>query len=239
MNLNSVARIASLIGEPARTTMLVQLMDGRAMTATELARAAGISPATASRHLALLVEGQLLQVTALGRHRYHRIAAAPVAQLLENIMQVAGVAAAPGARCRSGPRDESMRRARTCYDHLAGRLGVGIASRLAQDRAVVIDSESGWVTDQAAASLRRLGLSFENPAADAQRGARVLCRPCMDWSERRFHLAGRLGALICQGCLEQGWLRRLPKTRALEITPPGQLALRNWLGSELWQGVVA
>ena len=239
MNVNSVARIASLIGEPARTTMLLQLMDGRALTATELARAAGVSAATTSRHLALLVENGLLQVTALGRHRYHRIAAASVAQLLENIMQVAGVGAAASASSRSGPKDESLRRARTCYDHLAGRLGVAIASRLAQDGAVVFGSEVAWVTDVAAQSLGKLGLRLSDRLETRRDTTRVLCRPCMDWSERRYHLAGRLGALICHECLGHGWLQRKPQTRALEITPPGQLVLRHWLGLELWKAVVA
>ena len=111
MNLNAVARIASLIGEPARTAMLLQLMDGRAMTASELAHAAGISPATGSRHLAMMVEAELLQVTAIGRHRYHRIGSPPVARLLESIMQVASAGAGARGRqsARAGPQDESLR----------------------------------------------------------------------------------------------------------------------------------
>ena len=242
MNLNAVARIASLIGEPARTAMLLQLMDGRAMTATELANAAGITPATASRHLALMVEAELLHVTAIGRHRYHRIASPQVASLLESIMQVAGAAAPKRSSVRDGPKDESLRQARTCYDHLAGRLGVAIANKLADDRALVIESDSGWVTERAAESLGGLGLGLgvavtellepSNPAR------RVLCRPCMDWSERRTHLAGRLGAAICDGCMGHGWLLRKSTSRAVEITPRGQIALRNWMGWDLWNTVL-
>ena len=159
LSINAVARIASLIGEPARTAMLLQLMDGRALTANELARAAGISPATGSRHLAMMVEAELLQVNAMGRHRYYRIGSQQVARLLESIMQVAGAAARTGKSARAGPKDASLRQARTCYDHLAGRLGVAIASKLADDRAVVMESESGWVTEHATGSLSRLGLT--------------------------------------------------------------------------------
>lgn len=134
-NNNAVARVASLIGEPARTAMLLQLMDGRAMTANELACTAGISPATGSRHLAMLVEAELLQVNAIGRHRYHRIGSQRVARLLESIMGVAGADAQTGKRARAGPKDASLPLARTCYDHLAGRLGVAIANKLASGRA--------------------------------------------------------------------------------------------------------
>ena len=240
MNINSVARIAGLIGEPARTAMLLQLMDGRAMTANELAHAAGISPATASRHLAMMVEAELLQVTAVGRHRYHRIGSQRVAGLLESIMQVADATAPKRSSVRTGPKDESMRQARTCYDHLAGRLGVAIANKLADDRAVVIESDSGWVTEHAAVSLGGLGLGVTvtellEPSSLARR---ALCRPCMDWSERRVHLAGRLGAAICTDCVGQGWLLRKPNSRALEITPRGQVALRNWMGLEHWNTVM-
>ena len=239
MNINAVARIASLIGEPARTAMLLRLMDGRAMTARELVRAAGISPATGSRHLALMVEAGLLQVTAVGRHRYHRIGSARVAQLLESIMQVAGGNALPVGDHRTGPKDESLRRARTCYDHVAGRLGVAIATRLADDGAVVLESESGWLTESAAGSLDKLGVVLPPTSDSPGHARRVLCRPCMDWSERRFHLAGRLGAAICEACLAQGWVRRTPHSRALEITPRGQVALRHWMGLGLWKAVVA
>jgi len=238
MNVNAVARIASLIGEPTRTTMMLRLMDGRALTSRELASAAGITAATASRHLAMLVEGGLLDVTALGRHRYHRIASAEVAMLLESIMQFSGANAAPAAR-RTGPRDEVMRRARTCYDHLAGRLGVAIAQRLAQERAILIEPEAVRITNRASESLGKLGVELAALPGAAQRRPRALCRPCMDWSERRFHLGGRLGAAICSGCMARGWLSRKPGSRALDITPAGQIGLRDWLGLELWQPVAA
>ena len=240
MNINAVARIASLIGEPSRTAMLLQLMDGRALTARELVRAAGISAATGSRHLALLVDAQLLQVTAVGRHRYHRIASAQIALLMESIMGVArdaGEGAQPGRRVRTGPNDEALRRARTCYDHIAGRLGVAIAQRLADEGAVVAEADAGWVTDLAQQTLGQLGIDAQEFLASAGEAGRALCRPCMDWSERRFHLAGRLGAAICRDCITQGWLRHAPQTRALEITHRGRVTLRNWLGLDLWNSV--
>ncbi len=238
LSINAVARIASLIGEPARTAMLLQLMDGRAMTANELARAAGISPATGSRHLAMMVEAELLQVNAMGRHRYHRIGSQQVARLLESIMQVAGADTQIGKRGRAGPKDASLRQARTCYDHLAGRLGVAIANKLADDRAIVMEAESGWVTQHAGDSLGRLGLAVPELLGPSGNARRVLCRPCMDWSERRVHLAGRLGAAICDQCMDHGWLLRKPNSRALDITPRGQAALRNWMGLALWNTVV-
>ncbi len=237
MNVNQIARIASLIGEPARTAMLLQLMDGRSMTATEMARTAGVTAATASRHLALLVEAELLQVTSIGRHRYHCIKSGQVATLLESLMQLA-TAGGPALRpVVSGPTDESLRRARTCYDHLAGRLGVAIARRLAGDRAVVLEADGGWVTDQLEASLQRIGIVVPDNADAEIKSARPLCRPCMDWSERRIHVAGRLGAIVCTHCLLRGWVIKKPNSRSLEIPPPGQAALRKWLGLELWHYV--
>jgi len=127
MNTNQIARIAALVGEPARTGMLVALMDGRALTAHELATAGHVSPATASRHLQLLAESGLLRVERQGRHRYHRIASGDVARVLEGIMQLAAQTAPTAQRVVTGPRDAAMRLARTCYDHLAGLLAVAMA----------------------------------------------------------------------------------------------------------------
>ncbi len=232
MNVNAVARIASLIGEPARTTMLLELMDGRAMTAGELARAARISPATASRHLALMTEAKLLHAAATGRHRYLRIASPEVASLLERMLQFASQSATGSQRIQTGPTDASLRRARTCYDHLAGRLGVAIAERLAESGAIAIEPDALRVTERMGDALTALGIEG---ASDA--GARLTCRPCMDWSERRIHLAGRLGTAICRHCLARGWLMQKQGARAIGITPSGQIALRDWLGLERWSAV--
>lgn len=231
MNTNQVARIAALVGEPARTDMLLALMDGRALTAGELAAAGHIGAAAASRHLALLVEGGLLRVERQGRHRYHRLASAEVARVLEGIMQLAAASAPAPRKVATGPRDAQMRLARTCYDHLAGRIAVACAQRLVDDGALVIEDDTARVTKRAAPALARLGL-----ATDAlHHGKRPVCRPCLDWGERRMHLAGQLGALLCTHCLQQGWLLRKPGSRALEVTPRGAAALRDWLGTGRWR----
>ena len=237
MNVNRIAHVAALVGEPARTTMLLALMDGRALTARELATAAHVSPATASRHLGLLVEAALLRVEQQGRHRYHRLASPEVARMLEGLMQLA--APPEPQRVRVGPRDAALRTARTCYDHLAGRLGVAITRHLLDAGAVVFEGEdaTGHLTDRAPQVLQPLGLEAGATMAGGA-GRRAPCRPCLDWSERRMHLAGRLGALICAHSLGRGWLLRGQGTRALTITPPGALALRDWLGHERWRDVV-
>lgn len=211
-----IAELAAHVGEPARAAMLAALMDGRALTATELAGVAGITPQTASTHLARLTRARLLHVSRQGRHRYHRLATPEVARLLEGVMQLA--ASRPLV---VGPRDAALRTARTCYDHLAGWLGVAIADALVKAGAIELDDDAGLVTEAGLAFLRRAGLRGF-PA-----GARPLCRPCLDWSERRFHLAGKLGAALCRHALEQRWVRRLPDTRALEITTAGHVALRD------------
>jgi DNA-binding transcriptional ArsR family regulator len=234
MNTNRIAHVAALVGEPTRTAMLMALMDGRALTARELADAARITPATASRHLALLVEASLLSVAHQGRHRYHRLASPEVARVLEGLMQLSTLA--PPV---VGPRNASLRTARTCYDHLAGRLGVAIAGHLLDAGAVVFDDEAltAHVTDGVPAALQGLGLETGFALAGNPH-KRPPCRPCLDWSERRMHLAGRLGALICHHCLERGWLLRGQGTRALTITPPGALALRDWMGTARWRSVL-
>lgn len=233
MDPNTLARVAGLIGEPARSAMLLALLDGRALAAGELARCAGVTPQTASRHLALLVEAGLLATQVQGRHRYHRLAAPQVAQALEALLQAAG---APAQLPRTGPRDEALRLVRSCYDHLAGRLAVAMAAHLVEAGALALDDDSAQPLPALPARLAALGL---DPAGLAAPARRVACRPCLDWSERRVHLAGRLGALLCGHCLAQGWLRRRPDSRALQVTPRGAAALRDWLGLQAWQQVVA
>lgn len=235
MNTNALARIAALVGEPARAAMLLALMDGRSLTAGELAAAAGITAPTASRHLGLLVEAGLLRLNAQGRHRYHRLASAEVARVLEGILRL-GVAAAAPQRVATGPRDATMRFARTCYDHLAGRLAVAIVDRLVEQRALVLDDDAAQLTARAPAAFQALGFDLGAAAAG---GRRPPCRPCLDWGERRMHLAGRVGVLLCAHCVQQGWLLRQPKSRALTLSPAGALAFRNWLGVERWSALSA
>ena len=231
-----IARIAGLVGEPARAEILLALMAGHALTATELAQTANITKQTASAHLSRMLKAELLRVESQGRHRYFRLAGKDIAQLLEHLLGVAERTRSPAIRI--GPRDAGMRKARICYDHLAGRLGVAITGHLLDTGAVVFDADSaaGDVTDRAAATLERLGMTPEVVAATGP-GRRPHCRPCLDWSERRMHLAGRLGALICHHCPDNGWLLRRAGTRALDITPRGAVALRDWLGHTRWREV--
>jgi DNA-binding transcriptional ArsR family regulator len=234
----ALAETASLIGDlmdaPGRAAMLAALLDGRALTAGELSRVAGITPQTASAHLSRLTAAGLLGVEKQGRHRYHRLASPAVAQLVEGRM--AATAALPHGQPRripTGPRDAALREARTCYDHLAGRLGVALADALAARGAIEWTPDGGAVTEPGHAFFAGLGLHPE----PARRG-RLFCRPCLDWSERRPHVAGVLGAALCARCFELGWVRRRAGGRALEITPAGWQGFGEHfgIGRELAQG---
>ncbi len=235
MNTNDMARIGSLLGEPARAAMLLALMDGRSLTANELATAGNVSPQTTSRHLAQMVEAGLMSVEPCGRHRYHRLASSEVAKVLEGIMQIAGE---PPVRRTvvTGPRDESMRMARMCYDHIAGRLGLAIAERLLADQVIEFDGDRGQVMGRAGEVLQRWGLLLKPDQLRPSHGL-PYCRPCMDWSERKMHVAGRLGAMICAHCLEQGWLERKTGSRTLSISAAGAITFRELLGLEAWHRV--
>ena len=227
------AEIAALAGNPARAGMLNALMDGRALTALELARVAGITPQTASGHLAQMTRAKLLAVAKQGRHRYHRLASPAVAQMVESIMQVAARSNPARPAMVVGPRDAALRAARTCYDHLAGRLGVALADAMVANGQVELASDAGLVTDAGAALFGRLGIDMDALGAGGKRGKRLLCRPCLDWSERRPHLAGAVGAALCAHCFDKGWIRRMPGTRAVAVTPKGQRVFRETFGATL------
>ena len=228
------AAVASLVGDPARAGMLHALMDGRALTAKELARVAGVTPQTASSHLAQMSEIGLLGVEKQGRHRYHRLASQAVAQMIESIMQVAATAERPCRTLTVGPSDAALRAARTCYDHLAGRLGVALTDALVAGGHVELSADAGLVTDGGLILLRRIGIDIDALMADrGKRSARVLCRPCLDWSERRPHLAGAVGAALCARSLAEGWIRRTDGTRAVTLTPKGERIFRERLGVRL------
>src|SRR5262245_32530750 len=227
------AEIAALAGDPARAGMLHALMDGRALTASELAHVAGITPQTASGHLARMTTAGLVSVQKQGRHRYHRLASPAVAQMVEGIMQVAS-SLQPARSLTVGPRDAALRTARTCYDHLAGRLGVALADALVDGDYAELGSDAGVITESGVALLDRLGIDVAAlTARTSRRAPRVLCRPCLDWSERRPHLAGAVGAALCSHSLSKGWIRRITGTRAVVLTPKGERVLREQLGVEL------
>jgi DNA-binding transcriptional ArsR family regulator len=220
----SMAQVAALVGDPARASMLQALMDGRALTAGELAVAAGVAPQTASGHLAQLAGAGLVTVARQGRHRYHRLATPLVARMLESVMLVAASTAAPLAR--TGPGDARLRLARTCYDHIAGRLGVALADAMAAERWIEIEDDAGLITPEGLTRLAAVGIDVTSPSS-RNRKAMPLCRPCLDWSERRPHLAGRLGAALCAHGLDRGWIRKRAGSRALDITPEGRRAYHD------------
>ncbi|MBV9077712.1 MAG: winged helix-turn-helix transcriptional regulator [Methylobacteriaceae bacterium] len=227
------AEIAALAGDPSRAAMLQALMDGRALTASELARMGGVTPQTASGHLARLSQAGLLAPERQGRHRYFRLASPAVAGMMESIMQVVADRPEPSRRLRVGPRDLAMRQARTCYDHLAGRLAVAVTDALVAGDHVELDQDGGVVTESGAAFFARMGL---DPLAWSRRGrrsARVICRPCLDWSERRPHLAGALGTALCHHYIAQSWIRRSRETRAVVVTERGRRLFKATFGIEV------
>ncbi|MFL5257796.1 MAG: ArsR/SmtB family transcription factor [Rhodopila sp.] len=218
--MNDMSRIAALLGDPARANILVALLDGRALTAKELAFAAHVSPQTTSGHLAKLTDASLLSMEKQGRHRYFRLASPLVGQMLESVMAVAGDTTSAPRTWRGG---DALRTARTCYDHLAGRLGVALADALTGAGHLVLTADGGEVTASGDAFLARFGA---HPAA----GKRVFCRACLDWSERRPHIAGRLGAALTDRCFSLGWVERQRDTRAVAITPFGRSGFADVFG---------
>jgi DNA-binding transcriptional ArsR family regulator len=219
-----IVEIAALVGDPARANILGALMDGRALTASELAYAAGVSPQTTSGHLAKLTDARLLDLVKQGRHRYYRIKTPLVGQMLEGIMAVA--ADAPPRYRPPSRQDEEMRRARTCYDHFAGMLGVGLADSLCRHEYVLLADEGGEVTESGVAFLTRFGVDL----AQLRQRRRAFCRPCLDWTERRAHIGGSVGAGLSTRLFELGWVARKRDTRAVTITARGQKGLKEVFG---------
>ena len=222
----ALAEIAALMGDVARANILSALMDGRALTASELAWHGGVSAQTTSGHLAKLSEARLIAMTRQGRHRYYRLASPEVAQAIEALMAVASFG--PKRHRPVGPKDEALRRARTCYDHLAGRLGIAPADALTSQDHLVLSESAGALTGKGQRFLCSFGIELE----DEHRNRRAVCRTCLDWSERRPHLAGRLGSALCTRMFDLGWIERIKDSRALAITTEGRGGLRSTFGIE-------
>lgn len=222
-----LAEIAALVGDPARANILTALLDGRALTASELAYFAGVSPQTASGHLAKLTQSRMLALQKQGRHRYYRLATPQVARMIESIMEVA--VGAPERYRPPSKADAALRTARTCYDHFAGRLGVGLADALGACGHIVLTDQGGEVTEAGVDFLTGFGLDL----ADARRRRRAYCRPCLDWTERRPHLGGAIGAALAARCFALHWVERQRDSRALLITTAGRRGLDEVFGIAL------
>lgn len=236
-SISSLAGTAALIGEPARTAMLVALMDGRALTAGELAEAAGVSAPTASGHLARLLEAGMLALEPQGRHRYYRLASPAVASMLEGMMAVGavleGAATTSRKRIVTGPRDRALRHARLCYDHLAGEVAVAMADRMIARGDLDFSQDGAALTEQGLVFLASLGIDLAPDNSRLRSGRPVFCRPCLDWSERRPHIAGKVGATLYEAFAGWGWMRRNAASRAVSITPAGAVGLERHFGVRL------
>jgi len=216
-----IARIASLVGDPARANMLTALMNGGALTASELALEAGVGLPTASSHLSKLMDGGLLTLARQGRHRYYALAGPQVGSMLESIM---GVASGVGPqRSRPGPKETTMREARVCYDHLAGEHAVAMFDRLVERDVIVRDGDAVALGSAGPQFFVARGIDVTGFA----RSRRPVCRACLDWSVRRSHLAGALGAAIFERIVAEKWARREKGGRAVTFTPVGREAFRK------------
>jgi DNA-binding transcriptional ArsR family regulator len=218
------ARIATTIGDPTRARMLAALMGGEYLSAGELAAAADITAQTASAHIAQLLDAELVVLRRQGRHRYFRLADADVARALEALALVAERSAS-FAKWEQGPY-KPLKAARTCYNHLAGELGVALLDGLLKRGTLAPAAEGYAITVQGSAQLQEIGLEVAPVDMSRHREA----YPCLDWSERRDHLGGRLAAQLLGHCFERRWLRRTPGSRALVLTAAGRAGLAPWIG---------
>jgi DNA-binding transcriptional ArsR family regulator len=219
----NLVEVAALVGDTARATMLNALMGGQSLTATELAYCANISRSTASGHLSKLVAARLLTVRRERRFSYYRIASPLIATMLESMKVVAAIEVPPRHLPRSA-HDDALRFARSCYDHLAGQVGVAVTDALVAMGHIVLTDEGGEVTSSGGRFLSAFGVDLR------LRTRRIFCQPCLDWSARRYHLKGLVGARILDRLLELGWLKHVPDSRALRLTPSGRAGL-----SEIFQ----
>ena len=222
-----IAEIAALVGDPARATMVSALLDGRALTASELAVAARITPQTTSTHLAKLTEAGLLSVVRNGRHRYFRLASPIVGDMIDGIVAVA-LAKRPRYRPLSD-QARALSAARICYDHLAGRLSVDLTDSFVAREYVVLDVEAAEITRAGIRFFTEFGI--ELPKLRSTR--RHFCRLCLDWTERRPHIAGAVGAAITKRYFDLGWMERLKRSHAVIITPLGRRGFQETFGIDV------
>ncbi|MEH6419013.1 ArsR/SmtB family transcription factor [Pseudomonas sp. CGJS7] len=221
---HALAEIAAAIGDPARASMLLTLLDGRSRSAGELAAAAGVAPQTASTHLARLSAAALIDTEKQGRHRYHRLASSEVADAVEALLGLSGGLISRHSHAVAlGPKDAALRHARSCYDHLAGELAVAVADAWQHNGWIAAQAHGWTLTAAGGERIARLGIALPDPG---QRRPGV--RACLDWSERRPHIGGQLGANLLDACLAQGLLRRRRNSRSLDVTDAGARVLRDW-----------
>ena len=217
--------VASLVGDPARTNILTALMTGRALTASELAQEAGITPQTASSHLAKLEAGGLIEPEKQGRHRYYRLTDPDVADVLEGL---AGLAARAGhMRVRTGPKDPALRRARVCYDHLAGDLGVQMLDSMRTQKLVRQKKQDIELTAEGSRFLEK---NFQISKDMLSHPRRPVCKACLDWSERRHHLGGSLGSALLARFFDLKWAKRDSASRAVHFSSRGMAQFESFLG---------
>jgi len=214
----NIAYIATLIGDTARSKMITALMSGKALTATELAIEAEITPQTASSHLSKLVEGELLIVRKQGRHKYFQLKSIQVAELIEQMLNIS--ATISNAKVLTGPRNEGLRKARICYDHLAGELGVKLFDALISKGWIIENATDLTLTDTGLNIFRDLGVDFDS----LKKSSRPLCKSCLDWSERRSHLAGSIGKWVLNDAIKRNWAHQNLDSRAIQFNPRGLTA---------------
>jgi DNA-binding transcriptional ArsR family regulator len=222
----NLVEVAALVGDTARAKMFNALMGGQSLTATELAYCANVSRPTASGHLSKLVAARLLTVTRKRRFSYYRITSPLIAAMLESMKVVAAIEVPPRRQPRSAS-DEALRFARSCYDHLAGQVGVAVTDALVAMGHIVLTDDGGEVTASGARFLAAFGVDL------TPRSRRLFCQPCLDWSERRYHIKGLVGARILDRLLELGWLKAAPGSRALQLTPSGRAGLSETFQIEI------
>ena len=227
--VNALSEVAALMGDPARAAMLSLLMDGRAHTASDLALAAGVTAQTASGHLGRMAEANLLAVRAQGRNRFYRLASGDVAHAIESLMALAGTRAQPASRSAAWRRDPDLRFCRTCYDHLAGQVGIAVTDSLTQHGHLEPKGSHDWrLTPSGELFCARVGVDL---GGARQATTRHFARQCLDWSERRPHISGALGSAIADTFFKKGWAEKLRRGRTVRLTDSGRRALTRDFGA--------